>query len=216
MLARRARFGVSGERIYMYQAVDEAEHHGDERRSTSPRAARRGSRRRIVVVRRAGEEALDALPELVEHSPLHAPMARRRVVEQHDAGKQRAGGQHVAAERSITVRRFMARDASRRARRARLAVEGHEDQPPRIEAGEQRRDDQQPEGEAGRRIAAPAKAPSMIASLEKKPAMPRMRARNADAGQRQRADDHHPVGHRDLLAQAAHVAHVLLVGAWRG
>jgi hypothetical protein len=27
-----------------------------------------------------------------------------------------------------------------------------------------------------------------------------------------RADDHHPVGHRDLLPQAAHAAHVLLVG----
>jgi hypothetical protein len=35
--------------------------------------------------------------------------------------------------------------------------------------------------------------------------------RDADAGQRQRADRHHPEGDRIVLAQPAHVAHVLLV-----
>ena len=95
---------------------------------------------------------------------------------------------------------------------ARLAVEGHEDQAPGIEAGEAGGDDQQHEGEAGDRAVRRRRPTSMMASLEKKPAVPMIVRGNADAGQRQRADDHHPVGVRDQLAQAAHLAHVLLVG----
>ena len=48
--------------------------------------------------------------------------------------------------------------------------------------------------------------------LGEEPGCTDQRAGNADAGQRDRADDHHPVSHRDLLAQSAHAPHVLLVG----
>ena len=46
----------------------------------------------------------------------------------------------------------------------------------------------------------------MIASFEKKPAKPMYDARNADAGQRQRADDHQPVGGGDHVLEPAHLA----------
>ena len=51
----------------------------------------------------------------------------------------------------------------------------------------------------------------MIASFETKAGEANRGERNADAGQRQRADHHHPEGERDLVAQPAHRAHVLLV-----
>jgi hypothetical protein len=67
-------------------------------------------------------------------------------------------------------------------RSARLVEEGHEHQAPGIEAREQSRDDQQHgEGEACNRRMRCVGA-SMMASFEKKPAVPNQRERNADAG----------------------------------
>jgi hypothetical protein len=54
----------------------------------------------------------------------------------------------------------------------RLAEEGQEHQPPRVEAGEDRRDDQRPEGETPQIAGPKAKALSTTASFEKKPAKP--------------------------------------------
>jgi hypothetical protein len=60
-----------------------------------------------------------------------------------------------------------------------------------------------------------AKVLSMIASLETKPAKPygetEAQKRNAHAGDGQGADHHRPEGHGQLVAQAAVIAHVLLV-----
>ncbi len=50
----------------------------------------------------------------------------------------------------------------------------------------------------------PAFAASRISSLLKNPAKP------GNTGDRERADEHRPVGDRNLLAQAAHLHHVLL------
>ena len=53
-------------------------------------------------------------------------------------------------------------------------------------------------------LCGPEPAASRISSLLKKP------AEAGDAGDGERADEHRPIGDGDLLAQAAHVAHVLL------
>ena len=94
---------------------------------------------------------------------------------------------------------------------ARRAVEGHEDQPPGIEAGEHGGDDQRDEGKARHRVVRGEGALDDRV-LGEEAGRADDRRRDADAGQRQRADHHHPVGGRDVLAQAAHLAHVLLVG----
>ena len=90
---------------------------------------------------------------------------------------------------------------------ARLAEEGHEHQPPGVEAGEQRGDDQRPEGES---------AFGGIGALDDR--VLREEAGKADVGQRdahprqrQRADHHRPEGQRDLAPEVAVIAHVLLM-----
>ena len=87
----------------------------------------------------------------------------------------------------------------------RRAEEGHEDQPPGIKGGQARRDCHQQEGIEGAGRDAEAKAASMIASFEKKPAV---------SGKPVSASvpiDHHPEGEGNFLREAAHLAHVLLV-----
>jgi hypothetical protein len=54
----------------------------------------------------------------------------------------------------------------------RLAPEGQEHQPPGVERGEERRQDQHPEGEHRRLGVPPAKALSITASFDRKPAKP--------------------------------------------
>ena len=96
-----------------------------------------------------------------------------------------------------------------RRRPARLAEEGQEDQPPAVEAGQQRRERAEPEGDRARhRAAGPGALEDRVLRPEAGEADPRD---TADAGDRQRADDHHPEGDRDLLPQRAVVTHVLLV-----
>ena len=112
------------------------------------------------------------------------------------AGKQRAGRQDEQRHQHHR-RRFMDMVHDLVAG-ARLAVEGHEDQPPGIEAGEDGGDDQQHEGEAGERVLAhEGRLDDGVLGEEAGGADDRRR--DADAGQRQRADDHQPVGRRDVL-----------------
>ena len=98
-----------------------------------------------------------------------------------------------------------ARDAAQRG----FAEEGQEDQPPAVEAGQQRGERAEPEGDRAR---TPIRSPRR--SRGSRPSTRSRRSRtadDADAGDRQRADDHHPEGDRDLLPERAVVTHVLLV-----
>jgi hypothetical protein len=92
-----------------------------------------------------------------------------------------------------------------------LSVKGHEDQPPGVEAGKQRRDHQHSEGVSGGGIVRHERRfDDRI--LGEEPGSADHGPRNSHAGKRDRADDHHPIGRRDLFAQPAHAPHVLLVG----
>ena len=177
----------------------EAEQHGHERRELHPERHFVEIVQDVVVRQREQRR----LPEMLV-------VIADEIFVEDDAGEQRAGRQHGQRHQHHR-RRFMhmVHDVGGGAR---PAVEGHEDQPPGIEAGQARR--RAPAAMKAKPAMAlwPAKAPSMMASLEKKPAVPMIVAGNADAGQRQRADHHHPVGRGDQRAQAAHLAHVLLVG----
>ncbi len=94
-------------------------------------------------------------------------------------------------------------------RSARLAVEGHENQAPGIEAREERRNDEKRRSvAAGSTVRSEDGFDDRILGEETGGADDR--ARNTEAGNGDRADDHHPVSDRDQLAQAAHAAHVLL------
>ena len=90
----------------------------------------------------------------------------------------------------------------------RRAEEGQEHQPPAVEAGEQRRDDQRPEGDAPGRARIGAFDDRV---LRQEPGKTDMGQRNAHPGDRQRPDQHRPerIGH--LRPQTAIVPHVLLV-----
>ena len=92
---------------------------------------------------------------------------------------------------------------------ARLAEEGEEHQAPAVEAGQQR-------GEHADIIGADARTTGRESRLQN--AILRIEAgetdaheRNADAGDRQRAERHRPEGDGDAFAQAAIIAHVLLM-----
>ena len=95
-----------------------------------------------------------------------------------------------------------------------LAIEGEEDQTPRVEGRKQRRNDQHPEAiPVTRRIGAlddrvfrqePGKADGRAKEGKDK-------ARDTHTGDRQRTQHHRPEGIGDLLAQVAVVHHVLLV-----
>ena len=90
--------------------------------------------------------------------------------------------------------------------------EGHEDETPGIERREGDRDRRHQEAVDRRgtmRAAGIGRLDDRVLRDEAGEADIRMR--NADARQRQRADRHHPEGEGNVLPQAAHVAHVLLV-----
>ena len=74
----------------------------------------------------------------------------------------------------------------------------------------QRRDHQRPEGEA-RRAVRPRPGALDDRVLRQEPGEADVGQRDADAGDRQRADQHRPEGLGDLVPQPAVVAHVLLV-----
>jgi hypothetical protein len=177
---------------------DEARNHGDQRRQLHPH-------RHVVEIVQdvvVGQQEQRALPEGV------VARADEGVLED-DAGEQRARGEDEQRHQHHR-RRFMDMVHDLMAG-ARLAVEGHEDQPPGIEAGEGGGDDEQAEGEGGE-LAMRGERTLDDSVLGEEAGRADDRHRDADAGQRQRADDHHPVGDGDQLAQTAHLAHVLLVG----
>ena len=89
---------------------------------------------------------------------------------------------------------------------ARSAEKGHEHQTPGIEGCHEGRDHQHPEG-----ILAAHEGAFDHGVLRQESGEADMRQRNADAGDRQRADHHRPEGQRDLLAKAPVVPHVLLL-----
>ncbi|MCY1238485.1 hypothetical protein D9M72_512260 [compost metagenome] len=88
-------------------------------------------------------------------------------------------------------------------------MERHERQAPRIEARKERGDHQQGEGETGYR-AVRGKGRLDDRVLREEASRTEERTGNTDTGQRDRTDEHHPVGDRDVLPEATHVAHVLL------
>src|SRR4051812_47781859 len=81
---------------------------------------------------------------------------------------------------------------------ARRSVKREEDQPPAIEAGQQRGERAEPESDRARY--APAR-PGTFEDCVLGPKAGEANAFNADAGDRQGADHHHPEGDRDLLPQ---------------
>src|SRR4029079_19761202 len=79
---------------------------------------------------------------------------------------------------------------------ARFAEEGEEDQPPRIEAGEERGERARPEGDGARHRTA---CPRTLEDCVLRPEAGEPEALDADPGDRERADHHYPEGDRDLL-----------------
>ncbi len=93
--------------------------------------------------------------------------------------------------------------------RAELAFEGHEGEAPRIEARQQRSRDAAPKRELGAdAVAAVRGFDDGVLRVEAGEAA---EAGNAETDQREGADRHHRPGDRHRFADAAHVAHVLLV-----
>ena len=85
-----------------------------------------------------------------------------------------------------------------------VAVEGLEDEPPGIERGEAGGAKRHQEGIEGRRVLA------RISGFDDG-VLGKIAGEHRETGERQRADDHHPIGERDLGAQTAHHADVLLM-----
>src|SRR5215210_2857453 len=79
---------------------------------------------------------------------------------------------------------------------ARLAVEGQEDQPPRIETRQQGSDRSEPEGDRSRHRSA---RPGALEDRVLRPESGKADPRDTDTGDRHRASDHYPEGERDLL-----------------
>ena len=96
-------------------------------------------------------------------------------------------------------------------RSPRLAVEGHENQPPGIETGEGRRNDQHDKGKSCSRIASD-KGGLNNGILGNETGGSDRCERNTETGQRQGADNHHPIGRWNVFAQTAHATHVLFIG----
>ena len=92
---------------------------------------------------------------------------------------------------------------------ARLAIEGEEDQAPGIERGEERGDDQHPEGIAALRADKGAFDHGVFGGKARKPDPARQR--DTHAGDGKRADHHRPESIGDLFAQRAIVPHILFM-----
>src|SRR3546814_9552651 len=87
---------------------------------------------------------------------------------------------------------------------ARLAVKGQEDEAPRIEAGEEGDENADPESDNPAAAARERRLEDAVLRIEAGKARD---ARDADAGDRQRAEHHRPIGDRDLFPQIAVIAH---------
>ena len=92
-------------------------------------------------------------------------------------------------------------------------VKGHEGEAPGIEGRQTRRENSDHEGEIGdaAEFLACSKRRLDDGVLGIEPCKSQLDARNADAGNGQRADGHHGVGDRQILPEAAHLSHILLV-----
>ena len=92
---------------------------------------------------------------------------------------------------------------------ARLAEEGQEDKPPAVEAGQQRGEAAQHEGQRAQfRAAAEGGLQNGVLGIEASKAE---HPDHAHASDRQRARSHHPEGNRNMPPQIAVIAHVLFV-----
>src|SRR3546814_15498407 len=83
---------------------------------------------------------------------------------------------------------------------ARLAVKGQEDEAPRIEAGEEGDENADPESDNPAAAARERRLEDAVLRLEAGKARD---ARDADAGDRQRAEHHRPIGARDPNGSAS-------------
>ncbi len=128
------------------------------------------------------------------------------VLLEDEARRDGADGEHQ--ERDHHHRRALVRMLEGLVIGPRLAVERHEHQAPGVERRHERRDHQQPEGVVVRRMASEGRFNDGVLGVEAGEAD---QARDAEAGQRQRADQHHRPSQPQLRRQAAHLAHVLLV-----
>ena len=91
---------------------------------------------------------------------------------------------------------------------ARLAKEGQEDEPPAVETGQESGQGAGPESDRpGYRSA----RPGIFEDRVLRPESRETDAFDADAGDRQGADHHHPEGDRDLFPERTIVTHVLLM-----
>mmetsp|Transcript_16890 Transcript_16890/g.21844 ORF Transcript_16890/g.21844 Transcript_16890/m.21844 type:complete len:229 (+) Transcript_16890:1-687(+) len=92
------------------------------------------------------------------------------------------------------------------------AVECHIDQAPRVEAGQQRRDNTEPEGKLSEWNAVHA---SRIGRFNdrvfREEAGEAPNVRHTETDNRNRTDHHRAIGERHILGEAAHVSHILLV-----
>ena len=169
-----------------------------------------------VIVRADSQRIPPEFLEAAADEPVAEGDARKRRAKRQ-SGKRDQHDQRRFMDRMIIVmavvvmRVVVVRLSRQRARPvAPMAEEGHEDEPPGIEGSEGGGDVDAPErvvraetmrGEGGlddrvlRHVAGKAERGE----------------RNADAGQRQRADDHHPEGDGNLGPKSAHPSHVLLV-----
>ena len=148
------------------------------------------------------------LPHVDRLAPEAAPVVAGEPADGERAGKHRSEREQEQ-RRQHDRRRFvdMGLDLGRGAA---LAVESHDDQPPGIEGGHDRRGDAHPEGEqpeAG--MGAERRLEDQVLGIEAGEAE---NEGDADPGQRQRADPHQDVGRLHLAPEAAHAPHVLLVG----
>ncbi len=90
---------------------------------------------------------------------------------------------------------------------SRLTVEGHDQEPPGIERGQERGEDPEAEGIAAHRgPRRPGRREDHVLRV--------IAGEDRNPGERQAADPHQRIGDRDAVPQPAHAAHVLL-GAHR-
>ena len=114
---------------------------------------------------------------------------------QQPAGEHRAGGQHQ--QRHQHDRRDFVHVLQRVVIDARRAVEGHEQQPPGIERGQERGQHRADEGiSADVGVRQIGRRDDRVLGI--------VAGERWNAGQRQVADPHHRAGHGDQLRQAAH------------
>src|SRR3546814_19765304 len=87
---------------------------------------------------------------------------------------------------------------------ARLAIEGQEDEAPRIEAGEEGHENADPEGHHAAAAARISRLENAVLRIE---AGETRNPRDTDAGNRQRAEHHRPTGARARFPQLADKTH---------